>query len=302
MILVTGSEGLIGRHVVLRLEAAGHDVRRFDIRRSVVEDTRSTVALIDALKGVTGVVHLAAISRVQRAEADPQACDATNVAALQDLLALCLGRPRRPWVVFVSSREVYGAQAVLPVPEEACLDPINVYARSKVAGEALIKLASAAGLMTNICRLSNVYGCPLDHPDRVVVAFAAVAARGGVMRMDGPDCQFDFTAVDDVADGLSRLIEASVAGEQLPPVHLVTGQGTTLRELAGLAAGLANQPVQIIQAAARSYDVSRFVGDPTRARALLGWEASTDVSTGLSNLVSAFRAQGAAPPNGLPRQ
>ena len=290
MILVTGSEGLIGRHVSLALKASGHDVRAFDLARSAAEDVRSPAALAQALPGVTGVVHLAAVSRVVEAQRNPGGCNATNVDAFGELLRLCLDRQPRPWVIFVSSREVYGAQSVLPVPEDATLKPMNVYARSKVRGEDMTAAAAAAGLHTNICRLSNVFGCPLDHPDRVAMAFAAAAAWGGVARVDGLHCTFDFTAVADVADGLCRLVEATIAGERLPPVHLVSGRGTTLGELATMAQRLSRRAVEIVEAPARTYDVPHFIGDPTRAHALLGWRARTSVDSGLGNLVDALQS------------
>lgn len=291
MILVTGSEGLIGRHVSSALSASGHAVRRFDLRRSPTEDVRSSEALARALEGVTGVLHLAAMSRVAHAEADPEGCHATNVESLGGLLRLCLAGRNRPWMIFVSSREVYGQQAVLRVSEDAALLPINAYATSKVKGEHLVAGAANAGLQANICRLSNVYGCPIDHRDRVAMAFAAAAARGGVARVDGADCLFDFTFITDVADGLCRLVEATIAGEQLPPVHFVSGRGTTLGALANLAKSISAHSVQIVDAPARAFDVSRFVGDPARTRALLGWQATTQIEPGLAMLVRALQAE-----------
>ena len=300
MILVTGSEGLIGRHVASALLASGHAVRRFDLARASNEDVRSSVALARALEGVTGVLHLAAMSRVARAEIDPDDCHATNVEGLGELLRLCLTQRNRPWVIFVSSREVYGQQAVLPVPEDAALMPINVYATSKVLGEGLIAQASSAGLQTNICRLSNVYGCLHDHRDRVAMAFAAAAAWGGVARVDGADCTFDFTFITDVAEGFCRLVEATIAGERLPPVQFVSGRGTTLGGLARLAKSISAHPVHIVEASARTFDVSRFVGDPARTRALLGWQATTQIEPGMAALVRALHHQdaGVLPPVG----
>lgn len=106
------------------------------------------------------------------------------------------------------------------------------------------------------------------------------------MRVDGSDCEFDFTAVSDVALGLCRLIDAMDSGEQLPPIHFVSGRGVRLGMLAALAGRLARAPFEIIEAPARTYDVSRFIGDPTRARALLGWQADTSIELGMARLVA----------------
>jgi nucleoside-diphosphate-sugar epimerase len=288
MILITGASGLIGRYLTAHIRAAGIPVRTFDIAQSPREDTRNREALAAALQGVQGVVHLAAVSRVVWAEQRPQLCQAVNVDALETLLRLCLERRSPPWLIFASSREVYGQAAQFPVPEDATLNPMNIYARSKVAGERLIASAADAGLCAVICRLSNVYGCVHDHPDRVVMAFAGSAARGGVMRVEGPQHAFDFTAIEDVELGLWRLVQATQSGERMPPIHFVTGAATTLLELAQLATRHATTPTVIEQAPARDFDVAQFVGNPERAARLLGWRATIPVSVGVPRLIKAL--------------
>lgn len=288
MILVTGAAGLIGRHLCTRLEREGISVRRFDVRNGPAQDMRDRTALAAALQDVTGVVHLAAISRVAWAEQDPALCQATNVAAMRTLVELCLVHRQQPWLIFASSREVYGNPARLPVQEDDPLLPINVYGRSKRDGERLVQAGFNAGLAGNICRFSNVYGCPHDHADRVMMAFAAAAAHGGVIALEGGDSTFDFTCVEDVVEGLWLLIQANAAGECLPPVHFASGIGTTLRELAGMAAARARAPIRIEEKSTDDFRVSAFIGDPTRAQELLGWTARGDLCQGLSRLIEAL--------------
>jgi nucleoside-diphosphate-sugar epimerase len=290
VILITGSQGLIGRYLGAVLEASGREVRRFDVARDPAEDVRDPSALARALQGVEGVIHLAAISRVARAQAAPVECEATNVTALGHLLRLCLERSTRPWVIFASSREVYGEPERLPVCEGAPLAPLNVYGRSKARGETLMARAAEAGLVANVCRLSNVYGCPLDHADRVVMAFAGAAARGGVMRVDGPRCCFDFTAVGNIASAIALLAQATAAGDRLAPVQFVSGRGTSLMDLALLARSFARAPVTIAEAPARAFDVGRFIGDPSAAAERLGWKATTPLEEGVKGLVAAMAA------------
>jgi nucleoside-diphosphate-sugar epimerase len=287
VILVTGAEGLIGRHLCARLEAAKIAYRKFDVKLAAAQDIRDSSALADALKGVRGVVHLAAVSRVVWGERNPSLCVATNLSALGELLKLCL-EGERPWFIFASSREVYGTADHLPVHEDAPLRPLNTYGRTKQQGEVITRIAGEYGLLANICRFSNVYGCPFDHPDRVVPAFAHAAAHGGQIRIEGSANTFDFTEVHDVIDGLLQLIEATRAGERLPPVHFVSGQGTTLSALAEIATMHALKKVSVTEAPPRSFDVSRFIGDPSRARSLLGWTAKADLRSEFLKLVAAL--------------
>jgi UDP-glucose 4-epimerase len=289
MILVTGASGLIGRHLSAHIRRSGIPVRTFDIANSPAEDTRDREALAAALRDVEGVVHLAAVSRVIWAERHRALCQAVNVDALKGLLQSCLERPSSPWVIFASSREVYGQSSRFPVGEDAAFSPLNIYARSKVAGENLIAGAAEAGLRAVTCRLSSVYGCVLDHADRVVMAFAGAAARGGAMRVEGAQHAFDFTAIDDVVSGLWRLIQATQSGERLPPIHFVTGQATTLLELAQLSARHAAASTVIELAPERTFDVAQFVGDPERAAQLLGWRATIPVAVGVPRLIKALQ-------------
>ena len=244
MIFITGSEGLIGRHLTSRIEAAGISVRRFDIRRYPEEDLCNPDALAPALANMQGIVHLAAVSRVIWGERDPEYCWSVNVQAMRSLLHLCMNLSARPWLIFASSREVYGNATTIPVSEDAEFKPLNTYARSKSEGERLVQAATRDGLLANICRLSSVYGCPWDYRDRVVMAFARTAASGGTMRLEGATNTFDFTQVGDVVEGLWRVVEATMARERLPPIHFVTGEGTSLLQLAKIAERNALKPVR----------------------------------------------------------
>jgi nucleoside-diphosphate-sugar epimerase len=176
------------------------------------------------------------------------------------------------------------------VTEETKLRPVNVYGRSKVEGERLVERAREAGLRACTIRLSNVFGSVSDHADRVVPAFVRAAVQGGELRVDGAGHTFDFTHVDDVARGIVRLAELLALDAPAPaPIHLVTGQPTTLGELAGLAIRLAGTNATLREAPARDFDVARFVGDAERARRILGWRPRVSLRDGLARLIHAFR-------------
>ncbi len=285
MILVTGSEGLIGRAITQRLSARGLEVRRFDIKRHPSEDICNPESLAKALDGVKGVLHLAAVTRVVWAQNDPELCRRTNVDSIRSLVRLCLAQKTRPWLISASSREVYGQASAFPVHEDSEKRPMNVYARSKAEGERIVEGGRENGLVANVCRFANVYGSANDHFDRVVPAFVNAAAFGGVIRVEGPGNAFDFTFVDDVANGLERLVMATGEGKCLPPIHFVSGAAASLGDLANLARTYAQAPVSVQVSEPRSFDVSSFVGDPGRAHDLLGWRSSTSLEVGFQKLL-----------------
>jgi len=291
-ILVTGAAGLIGRALCKKLVVAGANVTAIDVKHPGARiDIRDKTKMNAAMRGVSGIVHLAAVSRVVHGEMDPQTCWDVNVNGTKTIIDLCLDGRDPPWLFYASSREVYGQQNTLPVKENSTLRPMNAYARSKVAAEDLVAEARARGLITSVARFSNVYGDARDHPDRVIPAFARAAVQGGKIRVDGRDHCFDFTHVKDVTDGICSIANKLSAGNRaLPTIHLVSGIPTTLGELASLAVARAAESITLVDAPPRSFDVARFYGDPSQATKLLGWTAQIDLKSGFSRLAGDIEA------------
>lgn len=295
-ILVSGSQGLIGRALSRCLWESGREVIDYDVRGNVRGDIRDANCLDALTENCTGIVHLAAVSRVIHGERDPCHCWLVNVQGTKNVIAAAANRgwERAPWVIYGSSREVYGQPTALPVPESAPLRPINAYASSKAAAEELVTAArDSIGLHTSIVRFSSVYGSVDDHGDRVVPAFARAAARGGVLRVDGGETLLDFTHVDDVANALLTMIDLMSTGEWLPTMHLTSGEGTALMDLARMATEISGKGC-IEVACARPYDVSAFVGDPRPSNRLLGWTPSVPLKQGIGVLIEDFRQQEAS--------
>lgn len=290
-ILVTGSSGLIGTAVCAVLASQGHDVRRFDIadQKGGFGDILAPADLDIAMKGCMGVIHLAAVSRVIWGEQDPDKCRETNAVGTRNIIDRLRLSDLQPWLIFGSSREVYGQSCAFPVTESEPLHPINHYARSKVEAEQAVKQAMVAGLRASILRFSTVYGAIADHADRVIPAFCRAAVRGLPLRVDGAANSIDITHVADVAECISNVAKHLSGGKSLAPMHLTTGQGTSLLELAHAVRRLAQSKSEIITSAPRDFDVSTFIGDPKFAEAQIGWRSKVPLETGLKELVSQFR-------------
>jgi nucleoside-diphosphate-sugar epimerase len=285
-LLVTGSEGLIGSAVCGALEKRGDAVVRFDPRGASGGDTRDAEAVAEAIDGCDGVLHLGAVSRVVWGEDDPETTRAVNVGGTQNVLEAATHAGA--FVLFASSREVYGHRDATPTGEGAPLAPLNVYAHTKVDGEAMVERARQSGANASVVRYSGVYGGLDDHADRVVPAFARRALAGDVLRVDGRGHTFDFVWLDDAVRGTLAMLDRLADGAPFAPIQLVSGHGTSLQALAELACRAAATDASWREAPPRSYDVSCFVGDPQRAAAELDWRATVSIEEGMARYVRAL--------------
>lgn len=286
-ILVTGSEGLIGKAICPSLSNLGFDILPFDIKSGL--DICNRASLETFVQKCDGIIHLAAVSRVVWAQNDPDLCWETNAIASQILIDLAMQQNSKPWILVASSREVYGQPDVLPTPDNAPRNPINIYGESKVTMEDAALSARDQGMITAIVRFANVYGTTDDHHDRVLPAFCRAATEGEPLRIDGGSNTFDFTHISDTVSGVIAMVEKLEEGvNNLPPIHLLPGIPTTLAQAAEIACKAAGSSSSIVESSPRDYDVSEFYGDPSQAQTLLNWQAKITPTQGIKALVKAF--------------
>jgi UDP-glucose 4-epimerase len=308
-VVITGASGLIGTNLALRLLDDGHEVfgvdkdpnpwtDRVPVR---VEDLRSTAGEPGAAWGEADVVvHLAARAKVHESVEQP-ANALENYTITHRVLEYC--RRRQTPIVFGSSRETYGEQERMPVPEDAVRieGAASPYAAAKLADEALIRAYNRCyGVPFLIIRFSNVYGRydDLGRNGRYIPLLCDRLPRGETVTIYGPDKTFDFTYIDDAIDGVWRALDRLVRGPDGvagQAINLGTGQGTTLLEAAQLVAAAAGVEPRLEFAPMRSGEISRYVADLTRARRLLGYAPRYDARRGIAAAYAWWRAWYGAP-------
>jgi dTDP-4-dehydrorhamnose reductase len=150
-ITVTGAGGMLGRAVVREARARGLDVTALD--RSAC-DVTDAVAVNDCIARVEPdvIVHCAAYTRVDDAEAEPDAAHLVNAQATQHVARAAAGCGAL--LIYPSTDYVFNGAASEPYPPDAPTSPINEYGRSKLAGEA----AAAQARRHLIVRTSWLYG------------------------------------------------------------------------------------------------------------------------------------------------
>ena len=176
--LVTGGSGFIGSHLVEALLRRGEHVRVLDnlstgrrdnIPRDVelrVADVADQEAAAEAIEGVVGCFHLAAIASVPRCTQDWTGSHRTNLSGTITIFeeARRKGRLLSVPAVYASSAALYGDHCQVPLEETAETRPISAYATGKLACERHGKVAWALHQVPNVrLWLSNVYR-PRHYP------------------------------------------------------------------------------------------------------------------------------------------
>ena len=297
-LLITGGGGLIGTAARSAFEAAGWSVSTLDLCSRDLDgrpvdhicDITADAGLEARLNGATGIVHLAAVSRVCEAERQPERCTRVNLHGTMRLLKSAASAGCR-WIIFGSSREVYGEQSMLPVCESAPLQPINHYGRIKLKGERMVaEQCRGHGMLHSVVRFSNVYGHPGDHPARVVNAFIRRALVGDALEIHGGGQVFDFTYLEDTAEAVVVAAEhLHSVNDSLPPMHILPGEPVGIEQLARLVLETTDSDSTVIFTGRRDYDVNRFHGNPHLMQSKLGFGCKTDLSNGLRLTVQAYR-------------
>jgi UDP-glucose 4-epimerase len=300
--LVTGGCGFIGSHLSDALVAAGHSVRVLDDLSTGTAANLSPGATLlqgsvadpalarQAVDGIDGCFHLAAIASVQRSEQDLLGTHRTNLGGTLTLLDAIAGRERPVPFVYASSAAVYGDCPVLPIGEDAPRRPLSAYGADKYAGELHAAVAShVRGIPTTGLRFFNVYG-PRQPPDSpysgVVSIFADRIGRGlPVTVFGGGEQTRDLVQVADVVAALQRAMALALPGA--PVFNVCTGQPTSILALARIIAGLHGTQPRIEHGPSRPGEIRHSVGDPARGRAALSLGDPMTLATGLRTLVAA---------------
>ena len=298
--LITGGAGFIGSHLSDALIAAGDKVRVLDDfstgQRSnlpsgmdlIVGDVADPEAVHEAVQGIDGCFHLAAIASVTRGVADWQGTHRVNLSgtiAVFDALRASGGTVP---VVYASSAAVYGDCPTMPLQESAPCRPLSAYGADKFGCELHARVASHVHAIPTIgLRFFNVYG-PRQDPrspySGVISIFAERITRGAPVTVFGDGLQTrDFIYVGDIVAGLVGAMQRAETNARV--FNLCTGRATSVLTLAATVADLSGQSLDIRHDAPRAGEIRESVGDPARGRRALSLGETTHLRDGLPHVL-----------------
>jgi len=304
--VITGGAGFVGSHLCERFLAEGgevvcvdnlltghrrniehlHQEKRFSFLQHNISEPIQVDGPVDA------ILHFA--SPASPADYLEHPIPTLKVGSLGTHNALGLAKAKDARFLLASTSEVYGDPEVHPQREDYWgnvnpIGPRGCYDEAKRFAEAItMAYHRYHGVKTRIVRIFNTYGPRMRLNDgRVLPAFMGQVLRGEPMTVFGQGQQTrSFCYVTDLVDGIRRLLDADFA----EPVNIGNPSEITVLELAReIIAMVPGTKSTVVYRDLPEDDPKRRKPDITRARQLLGWEATIDRAEGLRRTLDYFR-------------
>jgi len=312
--LVTGGTGFLGSYLCEELLKRGQEVYALDIASpSKVEHLTGNKKfhyvqgsvldrdIIDSLINRCDIVyHFGAMVGVHLYVMDPLSVLEVNIQGTRLIAERAFKYGKK--LCFASTSEVYGKSADIPYREDGdrVLGSTKIdrwcYSTSKAAGEHYVFAYHKLGLPVVVYRFFNVYGPRLDKlgAGRVITIFLEQFLTGKPVTVadDGRQTRC-FTYVDDAVNAVISAADSKKAEGEI--LNIGSNKEITILELAETMkkVGGFSSPIDLIpykKVYGKSYeDVRRRVPDVSKARKLLGWEATTPLDEGLKRTMEHFR-------------
>lgn len=315
-ILVTGGTGYIGAHTVVQLLNSGFSVVVFD---NLCNSSRIVINCIQKITGkqlcfvkgdirdrhilrstlqvhsVNAVIHFAGLKAVGESETEPLKYYDNNVSG-SVILFEEMARAGIHTVIFSSSATVYGEPGYAKYREDTPLAPVNVYGRTKLMIENILRDLKKAQPQWRIAllRYFNPVGAhhsgligedPSGIPNNLMpfVAQVAVGKRKSLYVFgndyptpDGTGLR-DYIHVEDLASGHVAALKVLDQNTSLITVNLGTGRPYSVLEMVVAFEKASDRKIPYQIASRRAGDIAEYYADPKLAYEILGWKATLDI-------------------------
>lgn len=274
-ILVTGSRGFIGTHLIARLRSDHYDFIEWsgDVRTIGQCDERADV-----------VLHLAAATRHDQFQTGLQQSYDVNVVGTLAVLNYC--KKAGATCVYVSTSGVYQApKEPVPLCEDAAVEPNSPYSISKYLAEKICdQQANDLSIPSVVLRLFNVYG-EGQHPSFLVPYITNSLIEKKTIQLRMPNALRDFIYVGDVAESLIKASKLRDPG--FKTFNIGSGHATRVIDFVHHAEKAFGAAVGIVTDQPHPGELPAIIANISRAKDQLGWEPKYDLMSGLAAMRAA---------------
>ena len=328
-ILITGTAGFIGFHLAKRLISEGYEITGLDnindyydvrlkyarlketgilkekieygkfVQSSVYKnyrfiklnlEDRSALENLFSVEKFDWVCHLAAQAGVRYSIENPHTYIDSNIIGFMNILECCRQNNIKH-LVYASSSSVYGNNDKIPFSEKDRVDnPVSLYAATKKSNELMAHAYSHLyHLPTTGLRFFTVYG-PFGRPDMALMLFAKAIIEGKPLKVfNNGDLSRDFTYIDDIVEGLVRVMKNIPDANNKHPYYRLFNIGNskpvqlmdfirTMEKAAGKKAILEMYPMQ-------QGDVKTTYADTSDLYQTVGYKPATNLEEGVSKFM-----------------
>ena len=309
-ILITGGAGYIGSHIVAALGEKGHEVLVYDnlstghrdsllYGKLVVGDLSDKTLLKKTVRAFKpdAVMHFAAFIQVGESVQEPLKYYSNNSGNTVNLLNAMADAGVRNFI-FSSTAAVYGNPEKVPILEDAPIQPINPYGRSKAFIETVLRDVSAAKDFRYVAlRYFNAAGA--DHKTRIgerhnpethLIPLVLKTAKGerpsiGINGTDyaTPDgtCVRDYIHIVDLADAHILALNYLTDGGASDVFNCGYGHGYSVREVIQAARSVTGKDFKVVESLRRAGDPPILVADNSKIKRQLNWQSRYDDLTAI---------------------
>lgn len=316
-ILVTGGTGYIGSHTVVELLNAGSDVvivdNLYNSKMCVLDRIEAITGkrpkfykcdlldleLLDKVFAenpeIDSVIHFAGLKAVGESCRIPLRYYHNNLTGTFNLID-CMNKYNVNRIVFSSSATVYGVPKTVPIMENFPLSTTNPYGETKLMIERILADCAAARPEMSVCilRYFNPIGAhesgtmgedPKGIPNNLLPYIARVAAgKLECLSVFGDDYDTpdgtgirDYIHVVDLANAHLKALDYTAVAKGIDYFNIGTGNGYSVLEMVKAFGDAWGAPINYKVAPRRPGDVAASYANPTKAKEILGWEATRDL-------------------------
>ena len=309
-VLVTGSCGFIGSHLVERLISEGCDVRAFVFYNSfnswgwldslskenrmkidvIAGDIRDPNGIRQAVRNIDVIFHLAALIGIPFSYHSPDSYIDTNIKGTLNILQAARDTGVEK-VIVTSTSEVYGTAMYVPIDEKHPLQGQSPYSASKIGADKIAESFHLSfGLPVVMARPFNTYG-PRQSARAVIPTIISQALAGAKeIKLGNLAPTRDLNYVTDVCDGFVRIAESDKTIGKA--VNICSGKEISMEDLAGTILRIIGSDAKIVKDKSRvrpeGSEVGRLLGCNKSIRRLTGWRSQYAIEAGLRKTIEWF--------------